>query len=430
MPAYTTDLGDSGGRRQWVVAVVLFFVSVSLAFLPTPRQQQVASVVRGTILRPFVVVQEGLSHARTRSADSEDLQRQLDSLVAVTTGHLTLADENRRLRSMLGLRERIGAGWITANVVRPGTSGSESMFMLDVGSDQGVQRYAPIVSGQGIVGVVQEVYPSSAIAMDWTHPDFRVSAMDANGIVYGIVRSRRGEFREEDRLEFDGTAFQARLEDGSPVVTSDLSGVWPRGVPIGKVDGLAQADAGWRKSYWLRPMVEVGSVTHVLVGVEPARDLYGVWPVDAMLSDAELAEQILAREDSVEMLRAVLAAPRPRRDSLVAALLLGGDDPFAATAQSPAPADSSAQAQAPGSPPGAGQAPPAQARVPSTGGATRPAPARGGSTPSGQPSGTPVRPDSGAPSRPDTAGTGTRFGPGGGRPAGPSPGAGGGARPR
>ena len=100
MPAYTTDLGDSGGRRQWIAAVALFVVSVALAFLPTPRQQQVASVVRATILRPFVVVQEGLASARTRAVDSGDLQRQLDSLVAVTTGHLTLADENRRLRAL------------------------------------------------------------------------------------------------------------------------------------------------------------------------------------------------------------------------------------------------------------------------------------------------------------------------------------------
>jgi rod shape-determining protein MreC len=371
-----------------------------------------------------VVVQEALSIARTRAVDSSDLQRQLDSLVAVTTGHLTLADENRRLRALLGLQERIGTGWITANVVRPGTSGSESMFMLDVGSDQGVQRYAPIVSGQGIVGVVQEVYPNSATAMDWTHPDFRVSAMDATGIVYGIVRSRRGEFREEDRLEFDGTAFQARLEDGSPVVTSDLSGVWPRGVPIGKVDGLAEADAGWRKSYWLRPMVEVGSVTHVLVGVSPAKDLYGVWPVNAMLTDAELAQQILAREDSVEMLRAVLAAPRPQRDSLVAALLLGGDSPFPTTAQLPGEqADSAARGQGQARPPGPGQASPADAQAQSRPATPQPGGnARGDSTPPGQPSGTPVPPDTGPPpSRPDTLGARERSGPGGG---------GGGAHPR
>ena len=79
------------------------------------------------------------------------------------------------------------------------------------------------------------------------------------------------------------------LEDGTTVVTSNLSGDWPRGVPIGKIEGLAEADAGWRKSYWLRPMVEVGSVTHVLVGVAPQEDLYGAGPLDSLVTDSELA---------------------------------------------------------------------------------------------------------------------------------------------
>jgi cell shape-determining protein MreC len=340
----------------------------------------------------------------------------------VTTGHLTLADENRRLRALLELRDRIGGGWIAANVVRPGTSGSESVFLLDIGSEQGVERYAPVVTGQGVVGVVQDVYPTSATAMDWTHPDFRVSAMDPDGVVYGIVRSRRGEFREEDRLEFDGTAFQARLEDGTAVVTSNLSGVWPRGVPIGKVEGLAEADAGWRKSYWLRPMVEVGSVTHVLVGVNPERDLYGVWPIASLLTDAELALQIRARTDSLQLLRTVLAAPRPLRDSVLAALLLG--DPgvmplLPLGADSAAPGRGTGGATPQGAPGGRGQPGTGASTAPTTPGRASGQPAAAQPPASPQPApgnpatqprppdtlGAPARPDSGAPAprpRPDT----------------------------
>ena len=57
MPAYTTETRESGGKRQLAVALVLFVAAVSMAFLPTPRQQQIAAVLRGTVLRPFVVVQ-------------------------------------------------------------------------------------------------------------------------------------------------------------------------------------------------------------------------------------------------------------------------------------------------------------------------------------------------------------------------------------
>jgi rod shape-determining protein MreC len=433
MPAYTNDTREGGSRRQVVGALVLLVAAVSTAFLPGSSQQQLAALLRSTVLRPFVAMQEGVQFARGRAVDSGALRRQLDSLVAVTTGHLTLADENRRLKSLLELRGRLGVGWIPANVVRPGTSGSESMFLLDVGSEDGVERYAPVITGQGVVGVVRDVYPSHATAMDWTHPDFRVSAMDTLGTSYGIVRSRRGEFREEDRLEFDGAAFQALLEDGTTVVTSNLSGDWPRGVPIGKIEGLAEADAGWRKSYWLRPMVEVGSVTHVLVGVSPERDLYGAWPLGSVVTDGEMALRAQAREDSLQLLRTVLAAPRPLRDSVLAALLLGDLSVMpvmVVPADSAAAAPSSAEGGRGVQPPGVGR--PAagtegQPRVGQPGGGTQGAPRP---DPEAPPAATPVPPQppgAGTPadttSRPPAGGGGAPLPmfppPGESRPVGP-----------
>jgi cell shape-determining protein MreC len=282
-----------------------------------------------TVLRPFVSVQEGLTLVRTRASSAGVLRRQLDSLVAATSGHSVLEAENHQLRELLRVREMAGPAWIPAGVVRSGTVGSESTFMLDIGSEDGVTRLSPVITVEGVVGRVQEVYPKSSIAVDWTHPEFSVSSRDPAGTTFGIVKSRRGQFREEDRLEFNGTAFTSRLEDGTVIVTNGLGGVFPPGIPVGKVDGLAEADAGWRKSYWLRPMVEVGAVSYVLVGVAPgtSTDLSGIWPSDSVLTGPEAAARDQAREDSLQALRTILSAPLPIRDSLLAAMLLGTPAP-------------------------------------------------------------------------------------------------------
>jgi rod shape-determining protein MreC len=55
------------------------------------------------------------------------------------------------------------------------------------------------------------------------------------------------------------------LEPGTLIVTSGLGGVFPRGIPIGEVMELKQVEGGWRSEYWLHPVVETGSATHVLV---------------------------------------------------------------------------------------------------------------------------------------------------------------------
>jgi len=132
-----------------------------------------------------------------------------------------------------------------------------------------------------------------------------------DGTTYGVVESRRGRFREEDRLVLNGTAFHTRLEDGAVVVTSGLGGVFPRGVPIGLVNGLAEAEGGWRKSYWLKPLAEPGTATHVLVAVGSPEgaptDLTPIFPTDSVRTEQEFVLEERARADSLRALADSLA---------------------------------------------------------------------------------------------------------------------------
>lgn len=251
------------------MALVFLGLALLMVYLPGPRQQQVAAVLRSTVLRPFILTQEVLTRARVQTTRVEALRGRLDSLIALQTNRTTLAEENRRLRRLLGLSRRVGSGYAAASVLRPGTEGSESMFLLDVGRRDGVAEGAPVIVSDGLVGVVREVRSDRAIGMDWTHPDFRASVMTLDGATYGIVEPRRGDFREEDRLVLTGTPFHTELRAGTEIVTSGRGGVYPRGIPVGRVDGLAEAEGGWRKTYWVRPAVDVGSVTHSLVAVRP-----------------------------------------------------------------------------------------------------------------------------------------------------------------
>ena len=77
---------------------------------------------------------------------------------------------------------------------------------------------------------------------------------------------------------------------------------------------VAEVEGRWRKSYWLQPMVEPASVTHVLVAVgETEDDLSPAWPVDSVMTRREsildqrsLADSLAAITDSVAILRARL----------------------------------------------------------------------------------------------------------------------------
>lgn len=313
-PPYAPEPEGTGGRRQRTLAGVFVVLSLVAMYLPDAGQQRIAGVLRATALRPFIAIQERLVSSRLRAQEVTAVQAQMDSLTGLMATQASLADENRTLRNLLDLHNRLGPGFHAASLLRPGTPGSESMFILDVGSADGVREGAPVVDRHGLVGLVREVRPRTSVGIDWTHPDFRASAMLADGTAFGLVETRRGAFREEDLLVLNGTAFYEAVPDGMPVLTSGLGGVFPRGIPIGSVAGVADAEGRWRKSYWLRPMVHPASVTHVLVGVgEGIRDLSHAWPPDsvmtrdqAILWEYHLADSLRALTDSVLRMRSVL----------------------------------------------------------------------------------------------------------------------------
>lgn len=280
MPTYTTDAQADEPSRHGLIAVGFFILAVVVLYLPDPAQQQLASALRGTLLRPFVMVHEGLAQRRVHAVDTEVLQGRLDSLASVIANQSTLLEENDRLRRLLDLSERLEDAYVAASVIRPGTPGSESMFMLDIGTRHGISSNTPVIMGRGLLGVVKEAEESTSWGMDWTHPEFRASAMTLDGVVYGMVQATSGGFREADRLLFDGVPFHQELEAGTVLVTSGLGGKYPRGIPIGAVLEEAEAGAGWRRSYWLRPFVSPGEASHVLVLRRGARDgdLSDVWP--------------------------------------------------------------------------------------------------------------------------------------------------------
>jgi rod shape-determining protein MreC len=277
-----------GGRRQTGLATAVMFLALATPYLSDGLQQQIAFTLQASALRPFIATQERLTEARANAEHIDYLEAELDSLSSVVATQSALADENRTLREMLGLAERARPAFVPTTVLRPGTPGSESMFLVDVGSDQGVRVGAPVVSARGLVGVIRESRAGSAVGMDWTHPDFRVSAMVVDGTTFGIVENVRGTFREQDRLMLNGTAYHEDVSPGTLVVTSGLGGVFPRGIPVGRVESTAEVQGTWRKSYWLTPAVEPGSVTHVLVEtVEGSADLSDLWAADSAAAALE-----------------------------------------------------------------------------------------------------------------------------------------------
>lgn len=282
-------------RRDAALAGSVLLLALLLLALPAEYQTAVRHAIRSTVLRPFLAAQGQISARQGRLQDLTTLRIQRDSLAALVAAQASLSEENRQLRETLGLASRVGSDYVPANVLRAGLSSAESTFIIDVGRRDGVYEGSPVFTAEGLLGVVLELDETRAQAMDWTHPDFRVSAMTADGAAYGIVEPRRGRRSEDALLALTGAPFQVDVRPGRRVMSSGRGRLFPRGLFIGTVLGIEEAETGWRKSYLLRPGVRPEAARHVLVGTrEAGDDLAEVWnisaPPDTAAADTARAE--------------------------------------------------------------------------------------------------------------------------------------------
>lgn len=277
--------GRGTGKLDLLATLVLVLLSAILMNLPAPSQHGIGYAIRSSVLRPFVALNGAVARAKARALDFEVLRVQTDSLLTRVASQRTLAEENRQLRGILGLSGQPRERLVAATVIRPGSSGTGSVFYLDAGRTDGVRRFDAVVTEAGLLGQVQDVRARRATAFDWSHPDFRVSAMTIDGQVHGLVEPARGRYREQDLLVLRGTAYLSDLERGDELVTSGRGGTFPRGIRIGWVTTEAEVSAGWSRSYYVEPTVYPGSVTYALVDVRDPEEAAPVAPAPDSIAD-------------------------------------------------------------------------------------------------------------------------------------------------
>ena len=91
------------------------------------------------------------------------------------------------------------------------------------------------------------------------------SAVTDGGGLLGIVSPASGVAASESFLQLRGVPYRDTVAVGTLVLTSGLTGVYPKGVPIGRVAGIWREELGWERVYRLTPLANPGHVTHVLI---------------------------------------------------------------------------------------------------------------------------------------------------------------------
>jgi rod shape-determining protein MreC len=305
----------SYSRRDTWLLVGCLGLSVTALFLPASMSQGLSALLRESVLRPLVWLQQHAEEGRTSRVRLAAVTSQRDSTAYLAQSIPALSAENQRLRQLLSLGSRLHTPYVAAEVLHQSQATDDRMLLLGAGSANGIPEFAPIVAPEGLIGVVWDVGTRSSVGMTWAHPEFRVSAFTADGRVFGMVQPSAAGDASEAVLEFRAVTYRDTVPPGTLVLSSGLGGVYPKGIPLGTVLGVEREQAGWERIYRLQPAANPSATAHVLILTgHPDSSVAHAYPSDSILAAA--AADSLARSRAIDSLLRVRVA-----DSVVRTLV-------------------------------------------------------------------------------------------------------------
>ncbi len=266
-------------RQDFVLALALTLISLVVANLGVRGQLSITLAMRSTVLAPFLAAQRVFERSADLSEQVEVLTDEREELSRQLLGSADLAEENRQLREIVGLPDRVFQSYRIGEVV-PGApaAGGSHTFLFRTGEGPGPVAPTGVISPRGIVGVLRSTRGRTGLGEFWTHPDFRVAVRTIDGLAAGIVRPEVAEGGDILML-LEGVPYQTEIREGTLLVTSGVGGVHPVGVRVGTVLAEKDARSGWSHSYLVEPSVRPGQVRVALSWVPPGGVADGATPV-------------------------------------------------------------------------------------------------------------------------------------------------------
>jgi rod shape-determining protein MreC len=257
------SLAEGGRNLPWWQGV--------LFDLATPLQGLIAAPVdkaRGLWANyvDLLDVREENERMRRRVADLEEENLQYrEALVA--SGHL---------QQIAAMRDDFEIPMLPSEVVGLDVVPWFRSVLVDRGGVHGVQAGNPVITAEGVVGLVTATSARAAKTMLLLDRQSAIDGIVQRSRARGIVRGRG-----TDELEFEFVVRGGDVRAGDVVITSGLGGVYPKGLRIGEVVEVADPGGRLLQTASLRPAVDFGRLEQVFVMLRrgPTMELlYGVVP--------------------------------------------------------------------------------------------------------------------------------------------------------
>lgn len=231
-----------------------------LEMVTTPVQKATSAVARG--VSDFFGIFIG---AKDNAEENQRLKSQLAEYNQLRIDYEKLKDENEQLKKIAGIKDLYpDFEMAAASVVSRDPADRYGSFIIDKGALNGIAPDDPVITENGLVGIVTKVGPISARVQTILSPEVEVSVLEITSKEIGVVQ---GEIKlaQEGRTKMSILSGDTVIKAGDLIITAGASGLYPKGLPVGSVLEVKDESHGVTKYALLEPLEPVDKVDTVTV---------------------------------------------------------------------------------------------------------------------------------------------------------------------
>jgi rod shape-determining protein MreC len=171
----------------------------------------------------------GLRNARTENAR---LQKELDQLRMRNRELESQAAEGQRLAGLLNFRTaHPEASMLAAEVIGASADPTSHTLFINRGERDHVRRNLAVITPEGVVGKIVEVFPTSSQVLLINDKESGVGALLAGTRTHGVVK---GSGDPNPRMDY--VVNDEKVQAGDKILTSGEDHIFPKDLPIGTVE--------------------------------------------------------------------------------------------------------------------------------------------------------------------------------------------------
>ncbi|MEO5988390.1 MAG: rod shape-determining protein MreC [Candidatus Eisenbacteria bacterium] len=258
------------------VILVMTYAALSLFLLVVGERIPTAALrsAGATVFEPFDRVALWGDRALMAWRENQELHRRITTLELQNRQLRGAQHENQSLRAQLGLPEWRGLVVHPVEVLALSGDPTPTAATLSAGAKQGVKVGDAVMTSDGLIGRVSEVYGTLSRASLLTDPNLAVACEVESTGVNGILRYTPSPL---PRLLITAVPLADTIRLGERVMTSDLSVRFPRGIPVGTVTRMTRDATGLMQEIEVWPAAQLSRMRHAFIVPGPTM------PVDGMV---------------------------------------------------------------------------------------------------------------------------------------------------